>query len=363
MKPLKLLLFAMLLAVAGIGSAEESGERPSYSIPVLGDIHYDRPDCHDMEWVNAKMSKDLRQIRNYIRVTELNTPELFRQVERNAATRLEPVPFVIQMGDFTEGLCGSRELQGQLFSHALAAVKNSFKRPLYLVRGNHDVTGPGAWEAGNDVLLPYLRELRNDPETSWNYTVDCGEDRFLFFESMRPDLGWLKQTLAESAGKRHVFLVTHYPILPYNYRAHRGMLSKNPNQETERRELLSLLEKHNVMILSAHLHMLSLIDRKTANGTTVQMSVSSVVNRRDSLPSKVMEGVEAYTPELAAERDAANRNLEWRQSLIGENQPYATRFYKAEFDGYAVLEVYPDRVVMQFYNLAGTEPVLTMRLK
>ena len=360
---MKHLLFALFLAVAGIASAGETGERPLYSVPVLGDIHYDLIDCHDMEWVNAEMSKDLRQIRNYTRVTEANTPELFRRVEAASALRTEPVPFVIQMGDFTEGLCGSRELQGKLFSHALAAVKNSFKRPFYLVRGNHDVTGPGAWEAGDDVLLPYLRELRNDPETSWNYTIDRGEDRFIFFESMRPDLGWLKQALTESAGKRHVFLVTHYPILPYNYRAHWGMLCKNPQQETERRELLALLEKHNVMILSAHLHMLSLIDRKTANGTTVQMSVSSVINKRDSRPVKVVEGIAAYTPELAAERDATNRNLEWRQSLIGENQPYATRFYKAEFEGYAVLEVYSDRVVMQFYNLSGAEPVLTMRLK
>lgn len=360
---MKHLLLAALLAVAGIASAGEPEERPLYSVPVLGDIHYDRADCHDMGWVNAEMSRDLRQIRNYIKVTETSTPELFRQVEANAAARTEPVPFVIQMGDFTEGLCGSRELQGKLFTHALAAVKETFQRPFYLVRGNHDVTGPGAWEAGDDVLLPYLRELRNDENTSWNYTVDRGEDRFLFFEAMRPDLNWLKKALAESEGKRHVFLVTHYPILPYNYRAHWGMLSKNPQQEAERRELLALLEKHNVMILSAHLHMLSLIDRQTPNGTTVQMSVSSVINKRDSFPAQVVEGVESYTPELAAERDAANPNLEWRRSLIAENQPFATRFYKAEFDGYAVLEVYPNRVVMQFYNLAGTEPVLTMRLK
>ena len=360
---MKHLLFALLLAVAGIASGGELRERPLYSVPVLGDIHYDRADCHDMEWVNAEMSRDLRQIRNYIKVTETSTPELFRRVEANAATRIEPVPFVIQMGDFTEGLCGSRELQGKLFSHALAAVKSSFKRPFFLVRGNHDVTGPDAWEAGDDVLLPYLREILNNPQTAWNYTIDRDEDRFIFFESMRPDLGWLKQVLAESAGKRHVFLVTHYPILPYNYRAHWGMLSKNRKQEAERRELLTLLEKHNVIILSAHLHMLSLIDRKTANGTTVQTSVSSVINKRDSRPAKVVEGIASYTPELAAERDAANPNLEWRRSLLAENQPFATRFYKAEFDGYAVLEIYPDRVVMQFYNLAGTEPVLTMKLK
>ena len=119
---MKHLLFALFLAVAGIASAGETGERPLFSVPVLGEIHYDLIDCHDMEWVNAEMSKDLRQIRNYTRVTETNTPELFRRVEAAAALRTEPVPFVIQMGDFTEGLCGSRELQGKLFSHALAAV-------------------------------------------------------------------------------------------------------------------------------------------------------------------------------------------------------------------------------------------------
>ena len=356
---MKKILLALLLAAAGILYAEQ----PLYSIPVLGDLHYDRADCHDMEWVTANMGKDLRQIRNYIGVTETNTPELFRQVEANAASRSEPVPFVIQMGDFTEGLCGSRELQGKLFRHALDAVKGTFRRPFFLVRGNHDVTGPGSWEAGDDVLLPYLRETLNDPRASYNYAVERGEDIFLFFEAMRPDLAWLKRELPKHSGKRHIFLVTHYPILPYNYRAHWGLLSKRREQDPERQELLKLLEKNNVMILSAHLHMLSLVDRKTADGTTVQMSVSSVINKRNSRPARVSEGVTAYTPELAAEREAANPNLEWRKALIAANRPFATRFYKAEFDGYAVLQVYADRVDMQFYNLSGAEPVLTMRLK
>ena len=202
---MKKILLALLLAAAGILYAEQ----PLYSIPVLGDLHYDRADCHDMEWVTANMGKDLRQIRNYTGVTETNTPELFRQVEANAASRSEPVPFVIQMGDFTEGLCGSRELQGKLFRHALDAVKGTFRRPFFLVRGNHDVTGPGSWEAGDDVLLPYLRETLNDPRASYNYAVERGEDVFLFFEAMRPDLAWLKRELPKHSGKRHIFLYPH----------------------------------------------------------------------------------------------------------------------------------------------------------
>ncbi len=356
---MKKIFCTALLAALAVLCAEE----PLYSIPVLGDIHYDRTDCHDMEWVTGKMKKDLNQIRNYTKVTETNTPELFQQVEANAAKRTEPVPFVIQMGDFTEGLCGSRELQAKLFTHGLDAVKAGFKRPFYLVRGNHDVTGPGAWEAGDDILLPYLREILKNEKTSWNYTVEQGDDVFLFFESMRPDLNWLKETLAKQSGKRHIFLVTHYPVLPYNYRAHWGMLSKNKKEEPQRQELLQLLEKNNVIILSAHLHMLSLVDRKSTGGHTVQMSVSSVINKRDSRPAKVEEGVAAYLPELAMEREADNPSIEWRKFLISENKPFATRFYKAEFDGYAVLQVYADRVETQFYNLTDAEPVLTVRLK
>lgn len=349
-----------ILTICGTIYAEE----PLYSVAVLGDVHYDHFECHDMAWVNAEMSRDLRQIRNYIKVTETNTPDLFRRVENDAAARTEPVPFVIQLGDFTEGLCGSRELQCELFRRALRCADDIFKRPFYLVRGNHDVTGPGAWEAGDDVLLPYLRRELNDDRASFNYVVKHDADVFIFFESMRPDLAWLKRQLEENADSRHIFLITHYPILPYNYRADWGLLAKRREQENERRELLRLLEKHHVMILSAHLHMLSLIDRKTPEGYTVQMSVSSVINRRDSRPADVKEAVASYrADELAEERNSTGKDRTWCRELIAENMPYATRFYKAEFDGYAVLRIFPEKVEMQFYNLSEPEAVLTMDLK
>ena len=65
-------------------------------------------------------------------------------------------PFVIQLGDFTEGLCGSRELQDRMFRGAIEQVKAKIKVPFLVTKGNHDITGPGAKESYRETLLPFL---------------------------------------------------------------------------------------------------------------------------------------------------------------------------------------------------------------
>ena len=131
-----------------------------WSIPLLGDLHFDRLEHHDMDWLAREHPNDVRQVENYSRITRERTPKLLARV-RDASEALQQAgasaPFVLQLGDLLEGLCGNEELalrQGgreaiEFVEHARLPV------PLLMTKGNHDVTGPGAatvYSRGPDPL-------------------------------------------------------------------------------------------------------------------------------------------------------------------------------------------------------------------
>ena len=155
---IKKLLSAALLSAAALLAAEE----PLYSVPVLGDFHYDRLELHDEAFIREKYPRDRSQIINYTKASTEFAPLLLDAVagQVNAGT-----PFVIQLGDFTEGLCGSRELQDRMFRGAIEQVKAKIKVPFLVTKGNHDITGPGAKESYRETLLPLAEELREKWQT------------------------------------------------------------------------------------------------------------------------------------------------------------------------------------------------------
>ena len=79
----------------------------AFSFVLLGDLHFDRPEHHDMAWVEKTHPGDVAQIQDYSRITRELMPRLFGTVrETVAALNREPdgpVPFVLHVGDLVEG--------------------------------------------------------------------------------------------------------------------------------------------------------------------------------------------------------------------------------------------------------------------
>src|SRR5580765_8472736 len=101
-----------LLGPAG-NWAVAAGEDDDWSFPLLGDLHFDRLEHHDHEWLAREHPGDVSQVQNYSRITREMTPRLVDRVgERlNELQRVKThVPFVMQLGDLLEGLCGNEEL-------------------------------------------------------------------------------------------------------------------------------------------------------------------------------------------------------------------------------------------------------------
>src|SRR4051794_27443833 len=148
---------AGVLGVRG-SFAVAAESREELVIPVLGDLHFDKPEHHDLEWLRANHAGDERQIENYCRVTKDWSPKLFDLARQRAAEGGPAAPFLLQLGDLVEGLCGNEKLAETQMREAIAWAKGDGKGvPFAMCKGNHDVTGPGATEVYDRVLVPFLQ--------------------------------------------------------------------------------------------------------------------------------------------------------------------------------------------------------------
>src|SRR5690606_39823081 len=121
-----------------------------YHFMLLGDIHYDKLYHHDMDYVKMRYPNDISQIINYSLVTEQYLPTLMEVVRKKG--RVNKSDFYIQLGDFVEGLCGSKELAELQTTEFIEYIKDQkLRRPFFVVKGNHDITGEGAREVYDET--------------------------------------------------------------------------------------------------------------------------------------------------------------------------------------------------------------------
>ena len=339
-------------------ATRRADEQPLYSFPLLGDIHYDKMSHHDLDWVRKEKPGDERQILNYSKVTETLTPGLFANVSAAVKASAAPVPFVVQVGDIVEGLCGSYDLAQTQYRDAFAAIEAAkFGVPFLITKGNHDITGPGAVNAYDKDLIPWLAgQGRQAQFAGANYIRRQDDDLFVFFDSYVPDLDWLEQTLAANKG-RHVFVVNHQPIVPYNARSNWGLFTMKAD-DPRRPRLLSLLGRYNAIVLSGHLHKYSLLTRNTDAGPFTQLAVSSVLRSADERTSKdLIVGIDKYAASLVdLEPKFAPDSLELRRDLLAAERPSISRFEYSDVPGYAMIKVYADRVDADIYIGLANDP-------
>lgn len=331
---------------AEAAAAEKSGEKPLYCFPLMGDVHYDKMSHHDLDWVRKEKPGDERQMLNYSKVTETLTPGLLTNVSAAVKASAATVPFVIQVGDIVEGLCGSYDLSALQFKEAFGAIDAAaFGVPFLITKGNHDITGPGAIDAYNKDLIPWLaKQGKQEAFHNANYFRKQDDDLFVFFDCYVPDLDWLEQTLAANKA-RHVFFVSHQPVVPYNARANWAVFTNKAGDE-RRPRLLALLAKYQAIALTGHLHKYCLLTRAVDDKVFTQLAVSSVLRTAEERkPKDVLDGVEKFGPSLVdLEPKFGPETLDYRKELLTTEAKSIKRFAYSDVPGYAMVKVYADRV-------------------
>jgi hypothetical protein len=338
-----------------------------FSFLLLGDLHFDRPEDHDMAWVQREKPNDISQITGYCRNTRDVTPQLFATVRatiaelnRSPATR---VAFVLQAGDLVEGLCGREELAVQHHRGAVAFVRGAgLGAPFLFTKGNHDITGPGAVAAFGRVFHPFLtEELRRlapaaPAVTSARFTAEFGHAQFVFFDAYEAakSLEWFEAVAARRTAE-HLFFAVHPPVVPYGARATWHIFS-SPKEKTRREKLLALLGAQRAIVLGGHIHKFNSLTRRAGGGSFTQFALSSVLTSPTAREKNVLSGVDSYTPDqIKVEPNFSPANEAERRAVYVEERPLVSAFEYADLPGYAVVTVDGPRVTARMYAGAGRD--------
>jgi 3',5'-cyclic AMP phosphodiesterase CpdA len=340
------------IILLGFGLIDANGnESAEYSFVYLGDIHFDKNSHHDFDWVQVNKPNDIRQIENYVRITENHTPRLLKRIQTAIETSNGRIKMIVQGGDLTEGLCGSRELQEAQFKDIKQCIRKYIPRTMFVaVKGNHDITGPGAKEAFNSFMLPWLSQECGKKINSASFFFKKGPDLFIFFDAYHNNnLDWLEKTIRQNKN-RYVFVVMHPPAVPYNARSTWHLFSRAKEKDVRER-FLNILGQNKVVLLTAHLHKYVFLARKTARGTFVQLSMNSVISSSKISVKDHLEGLGNYGPALVdLEPDFSPATKEQRQKMLEDEKPYITYFEFANFPGYAVINVSDTGINIDIYT-------------
>jgi predicted MPP superfamily phosphohydrolase len=347
MQTLKRRKFLQYLSVIGAslpfnGWAKKlSVSNKAFNFIMLGDLHFDKLMHHDMDYLKEKYPNDITQIENYSRITRDNLSSLMRVSKEHAQdTNAE---FILQIGDFVEGLCGSKELATLQTNELINYVdQQDFKLPFIAIKGNHDITGTGAKEVYQEVVLPWQSKQLKQPVTSANNVYVHNNTRFILFDSFanpKESLIWLKEVIKEYKKDEVLFFCTHVPVIPYDARAN-WIIYVKPEQENDREELLTLLAQHKAIVLSGHLHKTSVVVRNTSAGNIVQVGIGSVIPSLNALIKNHLKGLDAYTADLVnLEPNFTPATLQLRKDILIKEKPFIRHYEYADFCGYSALSV------------------------
>lgn len=340
--------------------AAQAGENAEdFSFIFLADLHLDKLAHHDLAWMRAEKPHDVSQVQNYSSITAETTPKLFAAVResiaRVRAAGEPPVRFILQAGDFVEGLCGTPALARRHCEDGLAMVRAAkFGVPFFICKGNHDITGPGATEAYDQVILPFLSEqlaqLKGKPgAVAANYAFELGGTLFAFFDAYsKESLDVLEKTLGATKAKQ-VFVAIHPPVVPYGARTTWHQFA-NAKQQPQRERLLRLLGQHRAIVLTGHIHRYCALARDTEQGRFAQLALSSVVSAPNLEPKTVLNGVKDYTPDqVRVEPDFSKENAAERRQVIQVEKPWVKQFEYADLPGYAIVSVRAGKVTARIY--------------
>ena len=349
---------AFSAGVAGNWAVASAGdEAEGWAFPLLGDLHYDRLEHHDFAWLEKDHNGDLSQVRHYSKNTREVTPRLLEAAKRRALAATTPVPFVVQVGDLIEGLCGSEALARRQAADAIAWVRAAgFPAPFLFAKGNHDITGPGAARVYDDVLVPFLAGQAGGEIRAASYTRGRAGTLLAFYDAYdRNSLEWLGKLL-EAEKPRRLLVVIHPPVVPYNARSTWHVYS-HPNQAKQRDRLLDLLGRWRAVVLCGHLHKYSFLVRRTKSGRFVQLALSSVATDEQARPRDLLEGVDRYTPDLVdLEPKHSPETVARRREVLAAERPFIERFEYADTWGHALVTVRGDGVRAEIIRGLGQEP-------
>lgn len=341
------------------------------SFIALGDLHYDRFEHHDWDYVMTR-PQDFAQItKEYPYYTAVYLEKFLQTIKKQSNNISPSVRGVVQLGDLVQGVAGTPDLARQMNRGAVDLLySTNLSVPWILTKGNHDVSNsPGQPEAWQEVIRPFIEEQVNKRIGNGMYTYKLSDevelfilDQFFSIDENLPEsemVAFIEKEFEKSAAK-YKFVLTHQPVIPVTERCwHLLSGIRRPLEDTTlRTKFLNLLGKNKAIVLCAHLHQYSVLSRQTPYGPVVQIMINSVNKGFDE---KTPDKIESYYKGgewVKSNQEWQPHNSEIRYKILEEEKKHITSFQKADLPGYCVISIYPkeQNVKMDFFNGFSVEP-------
>ena len=332
---------------AAEAAADKDGR---YSVVILGDTHYDAadPEYYHEGYSDPDPKREALHRREFVRNGQMWAGRSHDLVKRAACLVDDDTRFVYQTGDLIQGDTAGAENHKRFLDDAVNLFKNDLAPdlPFVTVAGNHDLRGKDdavARQAYIEYMAPRMsRELGQEIDGP-DFLYRTGPDAFVFINFTKPNVERIRCLLEQTRGSRHVFLMVHCPVFPYdNSKYYWWFLlgNRKDSHAKERREMRKLLASLNAIVLCGHTHMTEFLDWQGDGGRITQMTMSSVWrNESQASYKELANGASGYmtllykdAPALATE---ANKALfdEYRAGIRSYSIADAAGSYKLIVDG------------------------------
>jgi hypothetical protein len=346
--------------------------KDDYNIVLLGDIHYDKIEFHQMPKFNPKVPWDCGSVdsngvflwrlhnkwmtescgdsrQNYplnARMWKEDVPQIIKRAAVNGAEN--NALYTFQLGDMIHGDCGNLALHKKNLQESLDYLKGNSSSPVLVACGNHDPRGPFGKQAWNEVMLPHFdKAAKNIQRKNTNFSVKIDKDLYYFHDAMNPDFEYLEKTLNENNDARYTFFVSHIPLFAMAKNHINEPLAENFDN------LLKILEEHNAIIISGHTHWISLTQYRN-NGRRIDQFV---LNSTVRYPER-----DIFDPAKNISKDEFCRDNGKRKELWEKYRNKITVPLNTWGAGHAIMRVSDKGVFVDFYGIKS-DKVYTYQLR
>ena len=328
-------------------SADACVKRDKYNVIILGDTHYDDIDPlkYHAGYSDPNPAREAAHREEFVRNGQMWADRCPRLVKRAACLVDDDTRFVFQMGDLIQGDTADTAIHKRFLDDATNLLKSSIapELPFVTVAGNHDVRGNDdsvCRQAYKEYMTVRMSSELGQEVTDINFLFRCGQDAYVVIDFNRPNVSRIKALLEEARGARHVFVIVHGPVFPYDdTEVYFWYLlgSRDDRFAGERREVRAQLASLDAIVLCGHTHTTEFLDWRGDGGRITQMTMNSVWSYESRGKYEVMaSGADEYGNPQG-------------KTLFDEYRPGICKYSLADSAGSYKLIVDGPRVFVDFY--------------
>ena len=346
----------------GCRTARAAQSPGNYSVVLLGDTHYDTfpSSTYHAHYDNDRKAEWLWRVQRaeFMRNGDMWSDRCPRLLKASADCMPSDARFVLQLGDLVQGDCDHQPTHKRMLDDVMQLMKRAYagRLPFVAVEGNHDIRGDGALEAYHEWSNVTMGRELGQEVTSTTYSFRQGDDAWVVVDFNCPNPDLVNRLVDSTQGARHLFLVTHGPLVFSDSGSFRWSLFGAPKYNEVRRVLIAKLMRRRAIILAGHTHVIDFKRLRSSEGELTQFITSAVWTNEEMAFSKPAattpkEYGESTGPQLTSERARDDFH-----TCIGEVKPNLVEYSLTRAAGHATLSVTDASVKATFYPGDSRKP-------